>query len=49
MASTFKSPDTDTLTAEKINLTNSKIIDYLVQSGNIEAAKYVRFLISNLN
>lgn len=49
MASTFKSPDIDTLTQDKIRLTNSKILDYLVQTKNIEAAKYVDFLIKNLD
>ena len=49
MARTFKSPDTDTLTAEKIELTNQKIIDYLIQSKNNEAAQYVSFLIKNLD
>lgn len=49
MASTFKSPNTDTLTADKLQLTNQKIIDYLIQSQNNEAAKYVSFLIKNLD
>ena len=45
----FKAPNTDTLTAEKLELTNQKLIDYLNQSQNQEAAKYVQFLTKNLN
>ena len=49
MARTFKSPDIDTLTSDKIELTNQKILDYLIQTKNKEAAQYVSFLIKNLD